>query len=220
MNIQLQPRDRALIAGVAVLAVVAAFYLLAIQPQDRRASQLARQLATAQTSLTSAQSAYAVGRQAQARLGKSAAAYAAAQKAVPATTDVPGLLRLLQGSAEAAHVKIQSITPGSSSATSATAAATTGTAAASSTSATPNSVPISLTVDGGYQALNRLVQRLDRYVKISGGRLHATGPLIGISNVSLTGANSASAGGLSISLTATVYQTGGTASVFASGGTS
>jgi hypothetical protein len=62
-------------------------------------------------------------------------------------------------------------------------------------------VPLSLTFAGGYTALHNLVRRLDGLVVVSGHTVHATGPLLSISNVSLSGSPK-----LTVQLTATIYQ--------------
>ena len=51
--------------------------------------------------------------------------------------------------------------------------------------ATP--VPIQLTFNGGYVALNKLVRKLTGLVAMSGGKVHASGPLLSINSVNLAG---------------------------------
>ena len=67
-------------------------------------------------------------------------------------------------------------------------------------------MPIQLTFNGGYIALNKLVRKLTGLVAVSGGKVHATGPLLSISSVKLTGSSS-----LTGSVTATIYQLAGAA---------
>ena len=117
-----------------------------------------------------------------------------------------GLLRLLERNAEAVHVQMQSITlsggSGSStgsSTTSSTASSTTAGSSAATAGAT--GVPVQLTFAGGYRALDALVHRLDRLVVLSGDAVHASGPLMSISNVSLSGASN-----LTVQMSATIYQ--------------
>ncbi len=69
------------------------------------------------------------------------------------------------------------------------------------------SVPVSLTFSGGYQALNRLVNRLDTYVTVSHRRIQSSGPLVGISSVDVTPlAGGSNPSELNVALTATIYQ--------------
>ena len=217
----ISPRDRALLAAVAAIAVIAGFYLLVLKPQTTHADQLSRQAAAAQKQLASAQSGYDTGRAAQRRLAAINAEYAAANRAVPGQSNIPGLLRLLQRTADAAHVSIVNISlsgSSSGSSTASTPAATTASGAPATTTG-PQTVPVSLTFGGGYQALNRMVHRLDALVALSGGHLRATGPLVGISNVALTPGSSGSSQQLSVALSATIYQRAAATSV-TGGGTS
>ena len=62
-------------------------------------------------------------------------------------------------------------------------------------------VPVQLTFTGGYRALNALVHRLDALVVMSGNAVHASGPLMSISNVSLSGSSN-----LTVQLSANIYQ--------------
>jgi hypothetical protein len=215
----LRPRDRIALAVVVLVALVGGYYLLALKPERQKASALNAAIATQQQTLATDQQSYTVGRQAKASLKTDAAEWAALRLAVPSQSDIPALLRTLQENAAAAHVTLQSIqlsgatsaatTPATTAAPAATgatsAAATPGAAPAASTGAAtataPTSVPLSLTFAGGYTALNSLVRRLDSLVVVAGGKVHATGPLVSISNVSLTGAPK-----LTVALTATIYQ--------------
>ena len=92
---------------------------------------------------------------------------------------------------------------GSSSTTTTPAPTAPATGGATTTTATPAAtpVPIQLTFSGGYVALNKLVRKLTGLVAISGGKVHATGPLLSINSVNLTGSSK-----LTGNLTATIYQ--------------
>ncbi|MGH2896211.1 MAG: hypothetical protein ACRDPM_23485, partial [Solirubrobacteraceae bacterium] len=74
----------------------------------------------------------------------------------------------------------------------------TGTTAATQ-AATP--VPIQLTFSGGYVALNKLVRKLTGLVTMSGGKVRASGPLLSINTVNLSGSSK-----LTGTLSATIYQ--------------
>lgn len=193
----LSKRDRIVLAIVAAAAVLGAFYMLALKPERQQATSLESQIATQRQAVVTAQQSYAVGRAAQAALKTDGAEWAALKLAVPEQSDIPALLRTLEKSAKAEHVSMQSLNlagaTGASSAT--TTPSTTGAAAA----ATP--VPIQLTFSGGYVALNKLVSKLTGLVAISGGKVHATGPLLSIGSVNLTGSSK-----LTGNITATIYQ--------------
>ncbi|MFZ1997632.1 MAG: hypothetical protein WAU75_26170, partial [Solirubrobacteraceae bacterium] len=77
-----------------------------------------------------------------------------------------------------------------------TSATTTG---ATTPAATP--VPVQLSFSGGYTALDNLVRRLTGLVAMSGGKLHATGPLLSIGTVNLGRSSN-----LTVQLTASIYE--------------
>lgn len=215
---KLSSRDRLLLALVGIVALVGAYYMLALKPERQQATQLNASISSQQQALSTAESDYAAGRAAAASLKVDAAAWAALRQAVPAESDIPALLRILQANADAVGVGLQAITlNGSPSAAAATAPGSSSSAGGSSAAAAAGAtaVPLQLTFEGGYAALDRLVHRLDGLVVMSGKSVRATGPLLTISNVSLSrgSANSSSATGssssspsLSVQLTATIYQ--------------
>jgi Tfp pilus assembly protein PilO len=203
----LRPRDRIALAAVLIVGVVAAYYLLALRPEQRKSTALDAAIAVQQQTLTQEQQAYAAGRAAEASLKADTAQWAALSLAVPSQSDIPALLRTLERNANAVHVKMQAIVLTGSSASAPTSSAPASSAAtgSASTGATASSaatsVPVQLTFGGGYTALNSLVRRLEGLVVVSGGKVHATGPLLSIGDVSLSGSPK-----LTVQLTATIYQ--------------
>lgn len=197
----LRPRDRIVLGIVGMLVAVGAFYMLVLKPEQNKAASLQAAITTQQQALAKAESDFSAGRAAQASLKADAAQWAALKLALPAQSDIPALLRTLEHNAQAAHVKMQSITlTGASGSTPSTAAPAPAPTPATGTPSVASQVPIQLTFQGGYAALNRLVKRLDGFVLLSGTKVHASGPLISISSVSLSGAP------LTVQLTATLYQ--------------
>ena len=73
----LRKRDRIVLAIVAAVALVGAFYMVALKPERQKASALQTQIATQQQALASAQQSYHVGRAAQAALKTDGAEWAA-----------------------------------------------------------------------------------------------------------------------------------------------
>lgn len=212
----LRKRDRIALAVVAVAALIGAFYMLALQPERQKVSSLDSQIATQRQALSTARQSYIVGRAAQAALKTDGREWAALKLAVPEQSDIPGLLRTLEKSANDEHVAMQALSlSGASGASGASSAApptpASGTAATATTAAaTP--VPIQLTFSGGYVALNKLVRTLTGLVTISGGNVHATGPLLSINSVNLSGTSK-----LTGNLTATIYQLAGPATTTTGG---
>jgi hypothetical protein len=203
---KLRGRDRILVGVAAIVVLVGAYYMLALKPERQKVSGLDAQIATARATLTTAQQSYVTGKQAQAKLKASNEEWAAIHLAVPNQSDIPALLRTLESTADAVHVHMQAITLSGSSSTPAatTTAATPGapaTPAAPTAAPAATPLPVQLTFAGGYAALDTLVHRLDSLVVVSHGKLHATGPLMSISSVSLTGSHK-----LTVQISASLYQ--------------
>jgi Tfp pilus assembly protein PilO len=195
----LRGRDRIALGVVLILALFGAYYLLVLKPEQKQVSALDSQIATQQQTLTTAQQSYAQGRAAMKSLNSDGPEWAALRLAVPEQSDVPALLRTLQKTAATVHVSMQAITVTNPSVSSTAAPAATGATPGASAAA---AVPIQLSFTGGYRALNNLVHRLTGLVEVSGGKVHASGPLLSLSNVSLSG----SAPKLTVQLTASLYQ--------------
>jgi hypothetical protein len=224
----LRPRDRIALVVILMLALAGAYYLLALKPEQQKASKLSSAITSQRQALSTAEANYAAGKAAQESIKANAPEWAALGKAVPDKSDIPALLRILERNADAVHVKMKAITitPGTTSPTTASPSTTAPTTASPSTTGTTTgttgvagtatTVPISLTFAGGYTALNKLVHRLDGLVVVSRKAVHATGPLLSISSVSLTGAP------LTVQLSATIYQLAGasTAATTTTGGQS
>jgi Tfp pilus assembly protein PilO len=197
----LRPRDRIALVVVLLLAIAGAYYLLALKPEQKQASTLAGSITAQRQALTTAEANYAAGKAAQASIRSSAPEWAALRKAVPDTSDIPALLRVLERNASAVHVKMKAITltaAGTTTPPSTATPSTTGAAGTATASAT--AIPLQLSFAGGYTQLHNLVRRLDGLVVVSRHTVHATGPLLSISSVSLTGSP------LTVQLTATIYQ--------------
>lgn len=193
----LRPRDRIAIAAVLFLALLGTYYVLVLKPEQTKASTLVTAIAGQRSALATAQANYAAGKAAQGSIKADAPEWAAVRTAVPSSADIPELLRVLERNADAVHVKMQAITlSGGASSTGAAPTTPSSTGAGAATS-----VPLSLTFAGGYTDLHNLVARLDGLVVVSGSKVRATGPLLSISNVSLSGAPK-----LTVQLTATIYQ--------------
>lgn len=191
----LRPRDRIALCVVLVAGLLGGYYLLALKPEQKKGASLQAAIATQQQALATAQQNYNQGRAAEASLHTDAAEWSSLRLAVPAQSDIPGLLRVLQKASDAAKVQMQAITLNAAN----PGATTTGTGAPATAGAT--AVPIQLTFKGGYVALNNLVRKIDGLVGLAGGQVHATGPLMTISQVSLSGAPD-----LTVQLTASIYQ--------------
>jgi Tfp pilus assembly protein PilO len=195
---KMTPRDRVLLGVLVVLLACGGFYKFLLMPERHRADALQTKISAAQASLAKAQQRELTGHAAEIAVSKDRSDWTAAQRAVPNNADIPALLKLLARSASAANVTMQSVTLSGSSASSAAPTAT------ASSAPGLTSIPVSLTFSGGYQALNRLVARLDTLVTISHRHIRTSGPLVGIGAVNVTPSPTGSS--LTVALTATIYQ--------------
>jgi Tfp pilus assembly protein PilO len=195
----LRPRDRMALGAVLLLALVAGFYLLILQPKTNKVQSLNAAIATQQSTLSQAKGELTAGQAAVSALKADAAEWASVNVAVPTAANVPALLRILEHTATAQGVSMQSITlsPASTAPTNPMAPATpsTGSSAAST-------MPITLSFTGTYLAIDHVLRQLDRFVVVSGGKVHASGPLINVNSVSLSGTPNKLSGQFS----ATIYE--------------
>jgi hypothetical protein len=209
----LRPRDRIALGVVLIAALVGAFYLLALKPEQQKASALDVAIATQRQTLGQEQQSYQAGREAEAQLKSRHAQWAALRVAVPEQSDIPALLRILESNANAAHVQMEAIQLSGASGSSPGSASSSSSTSSTGSSSGATGVPVQLTFAGGYRALDALVHRLDGLVVLSGDSVHANGPLMSISNVTVSGAPH-----LTVQLSATIYQLAGSSAAATTGG--
>jgi hypothetical protein len=196
----MRPRDRMALVAFLVAIAAGAFYILVLTPEHHKAKALNAKIATQQQALATAQQQVASGRAAEAKLRTAQAQLGSIDLAVPMHSDMPEVLRALERAAKAAHVQMQSITVSASTGATPQSSAS-GTPPSASGTGTANATPIQLTFAGGYLALEKLVRRLDGFIVVSGNRVHATGPLLSVTSVQLSGAPK-----LVANLSANIYQ--------------
>jgi hypothetical protein len=120
-------RDRIVIGVVLSLAVVGAFWMLALKPKRDQAAKLGKDLSAAHERLDQAQRDVREGEFARAGYAANYSAVARLGKAVPSDDDVPSLVYQLDSTAQSTGVDFRSVklTSGSGSAPAAPAPATT-----------------------------------------------------------------------------------------------
>ncbi len=217
-------RDRLVIVGIAVLAILAAGWLLLVSPERKQAAQAQTQVESASQKLQSAQSQVASARSAQASYSSAYASVVRLGKAVPPQQEVPSLMYELEQSSNQRAIDFTSIM-GSSS----------GTAASPTATATPagfSQMPFTFVFKGSFFGLAHLLSQIDGFARITaaggGGAagvstaadssatpagVQVSGRLLTIQGVSLTlesqgsssGSSGASGGTLSATITATAY---------------
>jgi hypothetical protein len=118
----MKQRDRYLLTSVCALAVVAAFWLVALHPKVSELSASNKDVAQAQSDYATARQEAQQFAQARLQFPRSYATMARLGKAVPANTDQPSLIYQLNQAAEGAGVRFASLSLNAAQSTSAPAA--------------------------------------------------------------------------------------------------
>jgi Tfp pilus assembly protein PilO len=199
-------RDRIVIVGIAVLAVLAAGWLLLVSPERQKAAQAQSQVETASQKLQSAQAQVASARTAQTSYSSAYASVVRLGKAVPPQQEVPSLIYELEQASNQRSIDFNSITTsstGSSSASSSTAAA--------ATTAGFSQMPFTFIFKGSFFGLAHLLHQIDGLARITStsaggtaaasdtgapvpGGVQVSGRLLTIQGVNLALENQSSAG--------------------------
>lgn len=203
-------RDRLVLVAIAVIAVLAAGWVIVVQPERNKASTLATQVSTARTELSSAESQLAQARSAQQRYSQAYASIVSLGKAVPAGEEVPSLIYEVDQASGTKHVQFESISAGGA----ASGGASTGSLAAAAAAASAfQLLPFTFTFSGNFVDLYHLFGRFNALdMHTPSGELVVNGRLLTIQSVNLTpasvsasGKGGSSAGQLTGTVTATAY---------------
>jgi hypothetical protein len=181
-------RDRMVLIGVLVLAVLGGAWMLVISPKRKEASKLNSQVSEAQTQLSGAEGQLATARAAQAQYAKAYVSIVSLGKAVPASQEVPSLIYQLSQATNQKNVEFNSITSGTGvggSGASGSAAAS-GASAASAASAGFTQMPFTFVFAGTFFDLEHLFQQLNGFtVRQASGGVQVSGRLLTIQSVKL-----------------------------------
>jgi Tfp pilus assembly protein PilO len=202
-------RDRIVVMVVAVLAVLAAGWMLVVSPERNKASKLDAQVTAARAALSSAEGELSSARAAQAQYASAYSSIVNLGKAVPAEEEVPSLIYQLSQATHQHSVEFASI----ASPTTPVVAATPLTPGASAAGAAFSQMPFTFVFDGGFFSLEHLFNQLTAFTsRSSSGALQVRGRLLTVQSVKLapviesgTGAK-ASKSTLSATITATAYR--------------
>ena len=126
-------RDRLVLVAVAVIAAIAASWILVVSPKRDQAAKLGTKVASEQQKLDTARTELAQNAAAGRQYASNYAALARLGEAVPASDDIPSLIIQLQNAADGARVDFQSLqnNAAASGGTPGATAPATGTAGAS-----------------------------------------------------------------------------------------
>jgi Tfp pilus assembly protein PilO len=191
-------RDRLVIVVVALVAAIAASWLLVVSPKRDQAAKLGTKAASEQQALDTARTQLAQNAAASKQYASNYAALAKLGEAVPASDQIPSLIIQLQDAADGARVDFQSLQNGTASSTAgSTAAPTPGTSDAVGEQ-------LSFSFSGSYFQLSNFFNKVQHLVTPEGNGVQVHGRLISLNSVNLTPA----AGGfpqITAQITATIY---------------
>jgi hypothetical protein len=212
-------RDRLVLIGVVVLAVLAGGYLMVVSPERKQAAKAQTEVQSARQQLETAQAQASTAQAAEHRYTAAYSSVVSLGKAVPPATEVPSLIYQLAQASNQRDVDFNSISSGSGGSTSAPAATS---SAASSTTTTGSAIPAGFTqmpftfvFKGSFEGLAHLLGQVDSFVRrTAAGNVLVSGRLLTIQGADITVENSNSAEGagsrpqsppLSATITATAY---------------
>ncbi len=206
-------RDRLVLSGVIVLAVLAAGWLLVVSPERKQAAQVQTQVQSARQQLESAQTQAAEARSAEQRYATAYVSVVSLGKAVPPSSEVPSLIYELDQASHEREVDFSSIATGTGgSAPSSTPLSSSS--SSSTTAATPagfTQLPFTFVFKGSFAGLAHLLGEVDGLVRrTSSGGVQVNGRLLTVQGADVTIENNGQTGArpgtvLSATITATAY---------------
>jgi type II secretory pathway pseudopilin PulG len=196
-------RDRIVLTVLGLVAVMAAFWFMAISPKRKDATDLSAQISQAQARLDTAQQSATSAQAAKARYRSDYATVARLGKAVPVDDEMPSLVYQLEQTAKANHVQFNSIKLTSNGSVAAASPAT-ASASASASSSTPGStvsaalppgatvgaagfptMPFAFNFTGSFFNMQRFVKALDGFTSVDGKSINVKGRLLTVDGVAL-----------------------------------
>jgi hypothetical protein len=200
-------RDRTVLIVVGFVALLGAFWMLALSPKRKEAADLGSQVTAAQDRLSAATASAASAEAAKKRYNSDYATVARLGKAVPVEDDVPSLVYQLEHTAHDHHIDFRSIELVSSGATAAGAptgaaaavASANGTTPAAATSAVSAALPPGATVgtagfptmpfsfnfNGSFFNMQKFLRSMDGLTTVQGESINVKGRLLTVDGVDL-----------------------------------
>jgi len=184
-----------ILAVVAVVAMVGAYWFLLLSPKQEQAKALDTKIVAKQGELAAAEATLAEHEKARSAYRVNYSTVARLGKAVPADDDVRSLIVQVDGAAGSTKTDFRTISVGAGSGT-APAAAAPGAAKAGTPSTPPPgaqavgsagfaAMPFALTFRGDFFRLGDFFQRVDRFVTVRDRGLDVTGRLVLLNSIQL-----------------------------------
>jgi Tfp pilus assembly protein PilO len=194
-------RDRIVLIGIAVVAVLAGVWITVVSPERKQANTLSAEVSAAETQLSTAEGQLANARHAQTQYASAYSSLVSLGKAVPTSQEVPALIDQLTQASHEKNVDFSSIVSGGGSG---------GSTGAAGTSAFTQ-LPFAFTFNGSFFDLEHLFRQLTSFTtRSASGTLSVSGRLLTIQSVKLSPGGSSEGEGsksnqLTGSITATAY---------------
>jgi hypothetical protein len=165
----LPPRALIAIAAGVVLVYALALWFLLVSPKRAEATTVADDVIAAELKLAEER----LDANRPRAVGTSVSDVLRLAKAMPSSSDQPGLVLELDRLAHSTGVKLGSITPREPVVT----------------AGAPTAIPVVVTAEGSYREILRFVKRARDLVRVRGGKVRATGRLFTVQAVELTESN-------------------------------
>lgn len=211
-------RDRLMLMGIAVLAVLAVGWYMVVSPEREKASKVSAEVQSARQQLTSAEAQANEALSAKARYSTAYTSLVTLGQAVPASAETPALIYTLDKATHKHNIQFSSITSGASGSSSSGSSSSSNTASSSLASAAQGAglsqQPFTFVFNGNFIDLSKLLGQLEGFtVLTSSGPLQVSGRLLTIDSVTLAPNESEAGGGsgkskastLTGTITATAY---------------
>ena len=169
-----------LLSVVALIAAVAAAWVLLLAPEREHAADLQQQVVAAELQRDSALGRAVDAERARAAYNRDYATVARLGKAVPITADVPSLVFQLETAARRAKVDVRAVSVLDSTPTPGGKTATAGDGGG------VQAAPFSFGFEGTYFGLQKLLAAVDRFSRVKGTQVAVNGRLLTIDGLSLS----------------------------------
>ena len=185
-------RDRLVIMVVGVALALVVGWMAFVSPEQKKAAKAHKEVDSASSQLTAAESQLSDARGAQTRYASAYASIVNLGKAVPPGREVPSLIYQLAQASNQRHVEFSSIVSGTTSGSGSSGGSSSG--GGSSSTATSlagfTQMPFTFVFNGSFFGLYHLFHELDRFiVRKASGELDVGGRLLTIQSVKLARAS-------------------------------
>jgi hypothetical protein len=178
-----------LIAIVALVAALGAYWMLVLSPKREEISKLDGKIGQAQADLTQAQAVLSDYEKAQTSYKANYATVVRLGKAMPADDDVRSLMVQLDAAAKNSAVDFGRIVVGGSSSAAPTQTSSTAAVGPPGSITVANggftAMPFTFAFKGRFDNLQEFLSRLERFVTVSNDKINVTGRLLRLESLSL-----------------------------------